>query len=39
VGWVIGSTAPALGGGFVTFLLVLSKSVLWQIPVFVVCGG
>lgn len=39
MGWVIGLTALALAGGFVTFLLVLSKSVLWQIPVFVVCAG
>jgi hypothetical protein len=39
VGWVIGLTAPALGGGFVTFLSMLSKSVLWPIPVSVGCGG
>lgn len=37
LGWVIGVAALTLAGGFVTFLLVLTKSVLWQIPVFVVC--
>jgi hypothetical protein len=37
VGWVVGVAALALCGGFVTYLLVLTKSVFWQIPVFVVC--
>lgn len=37
VGWVVGVAALALCGGFVTYLLVLTESAFWQIPVFVVC--
>ena len=37
VGWVVGVAALALFGGFATYLMVLTESVFWQIPVFVVC--